>query len=285
MTLPLSLRHFVWERFNSLDPFQPHWMDELPYWEDYTSAFLRSNGSECRSQDCNVKEWIQAEDRAPFIKMAQVLLSRLVDQTCLTDVDFVLLAHWLPDLHLGTSVTNYAMHHLGLSSGFGFAISDRGLSAPFFALECIDKYLRDGRRKALLMVMDQKHLLYKSDLKGSLNPDNSACIMVLERQIGPGLHYLGYRRAGLPSTDCLTQHCLSMLQTLALRIQQTTIITSDRLTADLDLPACIIQADPHLICSAPFVGLFQSLAPNRDYLLLTRDRHSLYGVGFRSLEG
>src|SRR5436190_20125643 len=103
--------------------------------------------------------------------MAEALLNRLSQRAAISDVDFVLLAHWLPDLHLGTSVTNFAMHHLGLSGAFGFAISDRGLSAPLFAVECIDKYLRDGRGKAVLMIMDQKHLLYKSALIDSLSPD------------------------------------------------------------------------------------------------------------------
>src|SRR5260370_40721871 len=105
--------------------------------------------------------------------MAEALLTRLARNAVLTDVDFVLLAHWLPDLHLGSSVTNFAMHHLGLGKAFGFAISDRGLSAPFFALDCIDKYLRSGRNKARLLVMDQTHLLYKSGLTAALMPDKN----------------------------------------------------------------------------------------------------------------
>src|SRR5688572_4073956 len=131
----LNLEQIVWDRFSCLDPFQEQWMDELPFWEEYTAAFFRSNGIEYRSEHSNVRECLQAEDRAPFVNMVEALLPRLAEKTVLTDVDFVLLAHWMPDLHLGSSVTNFAMHQLGLTKAFGFAISDRGLSAPFFAMD------------------------------------------------------------------------------------------------------------------------------------------------------
>jgi hypothetical protein len=216
------------------------------------------------------------------VKMAEVLLTRLATNTVLNDVDFVLLAHWLPDLHLGSSVTNFAMHHLGLDNAFGFAISDRGLSAPLFALECIDKYLRGGRKKALLMVMDQKHLLYKSDLTQALNPNNTACVMLLERRNGPGLAYLGYRRHVVTSPACLAQECLALFDTLSLRREVTTIIASDGLFAGLGLPGHIRKADPRLVCAAPFIELSETRVPNRDYLLLTRDAHAICGVAFRS---
>jgi hypothetical protein len=61
-----------------------------------------------------------------------------------------------------------------------------------------------------------------------------------------------------------------------------TIITSDGLFAGLSLPGHILKADPRLVCAAPFVELSESLVPNRDYLLLTRDTHSICGVAFRS---
>jgi hypothetical protein len=278
----LSLKHITWDRFGCLEPCQPGWLDELPYWEDYTAAFFRSNGLQYHAEDSNVKEWLEAEDRAPFVKMAEVLLTRLATKTVLNDVDFVLLAHWLPDLHLGSSVTNFAMHHLGLDKAFGFAISDRGLSAPFFALDCIDKYLRGGRNKALLMVMDQKHLLYKSRLTEALMPSNNACVMLLERRNGPGLIYLGYRRYVVASPAGLAQECLALFDSLSLRREAMTIIASDGLFAGLDLPGHIRMADPRLVCAAPFVELSESLVSNRDYLLLTRDTHSLCGVAFRS---
>jgi hypothetical protein len=172
--------------------------------------------------------------------------------------------------------------HLGLDKAFGFGISDRGLSAPFFALDCIDKYLQGGRNKALLLVMDQKHLLYKSALTEALKPDNSACAMLLERRDGPGFVYLGYRRHVVPSPASLAPECLALFNSLSLRREVTTIITPDGLFAGLDLPGHIRMADPRLVCAAPFVELSETLVPNRDYLFLTRDTRAICGVAFRS---
>jgi hypothetical protein len=284
MTLPLNLTHIVWDRFGCLEPWQQSWNDQRSYWEDYTAAFFRSNGTEYRFADSNVSEWMGAADRAPFVKMAEALLERLRNRTLLHDLDMLLLAHWLPDLHLGSSVTNLAMHHLGLSNACGFAISDRGLSAPLFALDCIAKYLRDSRRKALLMVMDQKHLLYKSRLKDAVMPDNSACLMLLERRRGPGLVYLGYRRHIVRSSESLFAQCLELLDSLSLRRNMTTIITSDHQVASIRGSARVATADPHLVCAAPFVALAENPEANRDYLLLTRGDQCLCGVGFRSQE-
>ena len=280
----LNLEHIVWDRFGCLEPCQPGWLDDLSYWEDYTAAFFQSNGRAYRAEDSNVRGWLEAQDRAPFVRMAQVLLSRLAAQTVFHDVEFVLLAHWLPDLHLGTSVTNFTMHHLGLEAAFGFAISDRGLAAPFVAFDCIDKYLQSGRRKALLMVMDQKHLLYYSPERASLSPDNNACIMLLERRSTPGLTYLGYRRLVLASPPSVYDSCLAIMASLSLRSRRTTIITSDLLIASLTLPAHMVTADRHLVCAAPFAALSEILAPNRDYLLLARDAQAVCGVAFRSAE-
>ena len=285
MTPQLNLEHIIWERFGCLEPCQPRWLDDLSYWEDYTGAFFRSNGRACRPEDSNVRGWLQAADRAPFVRMGEVLLSRLAAQTDLHDVEFVLLAHWLPDLHLGTSVTNFAMHRLGLRSAFGFAISDRGLAAPFVAFDCIDRYLQSGRRKALLMVMDQKHLLYHSPVRASLNPDNNACIMLLARRPTPGLTYLGYRRVVLAFPPSLDHTCLAIMGSLALRRDTTTIITSDPLLASLSLASHTVTADRHLVCAAPFAALSESLAPGRDYLLLARDGQAVCGVAFQSPEG
>jgi hypothetical protein len=284
MTLYLNPNYLVWNRFDSLEPPEPSWLDQLPYWEEYTAAFFRSNGLEYLPEDGNVKEWLQAADRAPFVKMADVLLRRLTDRGDLHDVDFVLLAHWLPDLHLGTSVTNFAMHRLALKNAFGFAISDRGLSAPLFALDCIDKYTRDGRTKALLMVMDQKHLLYRSTLRDSLRPHNNACVMLLERDGRSGLEYLGYCRRVLTAPDALSEECRAVLHPLSLRNERTTVITSDPLVASAVAPVPVVTADRRLVCAAPFVALSESLTADHDYLLLTRDDHGLCAVGFRSPE-
>ena len=280
----LNLEHIVWDRFGCLEPCQARWLDDLSYWEDYTAAFFQANGRAYAPEDSNVRGWLQAADRAPFVRMADVLLSRLAAQTVLDDVDFVLLAHWLPDLHLGTSVTNFAMHRLGLRSAFGFAISDRGLAAPLVAFDCIDKYLRGERTKALLMVMDQKHLLYHSPVQASLRADNNACIMLLARRPAPELTYLGYRRLVLACPPSVYDTCLAIMASLSLRNHTTTIITADPLIASLTLPAHTVTADRHLVCAAPFTALADIPAPNRDYLLLARDGQAVCGVAFRSPE-
>jgi hypothetical protein len=283
MTPPLSLRQIVWSRFDCLEPLPQYSREDILYWEDYTAAFFRSNGMAYQPEDSNVQQCLQAQDRTPFVGMAEALLKRLTDCAVVDDVDFVVLAHWLPDLHLGSSVTNFAMHYLGLKSAFGFAISDRGLSAPLFALDCIDKYLRDDRKKALLMVMDQKHLLYRSRLRDSFKPDNNGCVMLLERRTAPGLTYLGYRRTALPCAGSLPDSCRSMLASLSLRREVTTIITADPQLESL-APAQVVMADARLVCAAPFAALSEAVAPNCDYLLVTCDKHCLCGVGFRSAE-
>ena len=280
----LSLEHIVWDRFGCLEPSQPGWLDDLSYWEDYTAAFFRSNGRPYRPEDSNVRGWLQAADRAPFVRMAKVLLTRLAARAVLHDVEFVLLAHWLPDLHLGTSVTNFAMHYLGLRSAFGFAISDRGPAAPFVAFDCIDKYLRGERGKALLMVMDQKHLLYQSPWRASLSPDNNACVMLLARRATPALTYLGYRRHVLASPPSVSEACPAIMASLSLRADATTVITSDPLMVSPALAARTVRADRHLVCAAPFAALSEMGAPDQDYLLLARDGQAVCGVAFRSPE-
>jgi hypothetical protein len=281
MMLHLDPKHIVWNRFGCLEPPLQNWTEAVTFWEDYTTAFFRSNGIPYAPHESNVKECIQETDRASFVKMAEVLLARLADVTVLRDVELVLLAHWLPDFHLGTSVTNFAMHYLNLEGAFGFAISARGLSAPLFALECMHRYLRDGKRKGLLMVMDQKHLLHKSRVKDSMRPDNNGCVMVLERRHGAGLAYLGYRRV-MSCPESLSENVAGMLHSLCLRVNVTTIITADRALASVSLPGRTVIADEHLVCAAPFVALSEVVEPDRDYLLVTRDDHCLYGVGFRS---
>jgi hypothetical protein len=283
MTPLLSVKKIVWSQFDCLEPPPAYSDDDILYWENYAAALFRSNGMAYTSADSNVKQCLRAQDRTPFVGMAEALLKRLTNCAVLEDVDFVVLAHWLPDLHLGSSVTNFAMHYLGLKSAFGFAISDRGLSAPLFALDCIDKYLRDDRRKALLLVMDQKHLLYKSNLSDSVKPVNNGCVMLLERCSNPQLSYLGYRRTALPCSESLPDSCRSMLASLSLRRDTTTIITADPQLASL-APVSVVRADARLVCAAPFAALSEAVAPNRDYLVVTRDTHCLCGVGFRSTE-
>jgi hypothetical protein len=280
----LDVERIVWQRFGCLEPSQPEWLHDLAYWEDYAAAFFRSNGRTYGPERSNVRGWLEAADRAPFVRMADVLLTRLASQADLRDVDFVLFAHWLPDLHLGTSVTNFAMHRLGLRTAFGFAISDRGLAAPFVAFDCIDRFLQDEGRKALLMIMDQKHLLYRSRARETLDPDNNACMLLLARRPTRGFAYLGYRRLVLEKGSSMHQTCRALLDAFSLRGRSTTIVTADPLLASFGLSDRTVMADRRLVCAAPFAALAEARAPGRDCLLLARDGQAVCGVAFRFAE-
>ena len=199
--------------------------------------------------------WLQAPDRAPFAHMVGQLLPELEKRTNLDDIDLVLLAHWLPDLHLGTSVTNYALHRLGLNNGFGFAISDRGPSAPLFALNCAQRYLSGGCKRALLMVMDQKHLLYRSDLVDRLKPRNSACLMVVEQNEEPGAAVSWYEsRTGVPS-EAIASTISDICHKNGMDRSSVTVIANPDVADAAQCQGPVLRQDPRLLCSAPFAVL------------------------------
>jgi hypothetical protein len=280
MTLFIDPHHIVWDEFHGLEKAEPQWLDQIDYWEQYTAAFFRSNGLTYRPEDSNVHNWLQSSDRAPFASMADALLSRLADQTDLSAIDFILLAHWLPDLHLGTSVTNFAMHRLGLNDCFGFAISDHGLSAPFFALDCMHRYLRNGRRRGLLMMMDQKHLLYRSDIVDRMQPANSACIVSVDIDEDHGLAYAGYRRRN--TSDCSVGSAIAgIIDEFGLRHERLALIADQDLLDQCASPAAQVATDPRLLCSAPFAALQRIAKPGGDYLLLTHGEGYLSAIAFR----
>jgi hypothetical protein len=283
MTLFIDPTHIICDQFTALEEPLPHWLEQKDYWEQYTKAFFRSNGLDYSSADSNVETWLSAPDRAPFAAMADALLDRLRNRVDLSRIDFVLLAHWLPDLHLGTSVTNFVMHKLQLDGSFGFAISDHGLSAPFFALDCMCKYLRDGRSRGLLLTMDQKHLLYRSDIVDRYQPANSACVISIDTTVTEGLLYAGYARAPLPGQS-LDNTFRTLTEKLALRFQDITLIAEpfllDLLSNHHKALAATAAVDPRLLCSGPFARLSELAEPGGTYLLLTRDSACLTGVAF-----
>lgn len=256
MTLRLDPRSIVFDEFGGLEPAEPQWLAERAYWEDYNHRFFRSNGLDYRPEDSNVDRWLTACDRAPYAFMARALLPRLSARMGdLSDIDMVLFAHWLPDLHLGTSVTNFALHHLGLTEGFGFALSDRGRSAPLFALNCLDRCLTGARRRAILMVMDQKHLLYRSALVDRLDPVNSAAVMVLDRTPGAGLAVSGYHRIPQQPAASLPATLRGLLADWGCAAAQTTLIADPALLALADHRGRGLAQDPRHLCAAPFAAL------------------------------
>jgi len=285
MTLRLDPHKIVGASFDGLEAPVEDPADQRAYWEDFNTRFFRSNGRDYDpAAESNVDNWLAAPDRASFAAMAGVLLEELKQRDGLADIDLVLLAHWLPDLHLGTSVTNYALHWMGHPEGFGFAISDRGLSAPLFALDCAARYLARQGRRALVMTMDQKHLLYRSDTVDRLQPENSASLMLLETGDGAGLRYCGYRRhIGVESGDLpavLDQSC----RDLGLTPATTLLIADDSLPGLGEGFAGLRATRPSQMCAAPLRALMQSPEPG-DCLLVTRQDGEICVVGLAANDG
>ncbi|MBT9386236.1 hypothetical protein KM176_20365 [Pseudooceanicola sp. CBS1P-1] len=280
MNITLDPATLVARDFGCLEPAQPEWLDQRAYWEDFNARFFRSNGrSYAPERDSNVLNWLSAPDRAPFSAMTGELLATLEQRADLSDIDIVILAHWLPDLHLGTSVTNFALHRLGLEDGFGFAISDRGLSAPLFSLDCAARYLRDGRRKALLLVMDQRHLLYRSEVVDRLNPVNSAAAFLLEEN-GTGLRYEGYaRRPGTPAADvpgAVADLCVRH----GLARADVAVIAPPALCPALAGDGPVTASRPERLCAAPFAAL--AGVGGQDVILLSHEGETLTSLVLRA---
>ncbi|MGD9918242.1 MAG: hypothetical protein AB7U46_09495 [Paenirhodobacter sp.] len=261
MSLRLSCEDIVFSEFGNLEPAQESWREEADYWEDFNRRFFASNGRSYGPQDSNVAAWLGAPDRAPYAEMARLLLPRLQERLGpLDDIDFVLFAHWLPDLHLGTSVTNFALHHLGLEGAFGFALSDRGRSAPLFALNCIDRYLQGPRRKALLMVMDQKHLLYRSELLERLDPVNCGAAMVLERDGARGKALRDYRRTAGVGIAGAGEVLAGLMRSWGCSAQGTTLIADPELLEQLRYTGPCLPNAARQLCAAPFAQLASGAA-------------------------
>lgn len=280
MSLYLNTQHIVWDEFGGLEPPQEEWREQFAYWEDYVEKFFHSNGMDFEPADLNVEPWLMSDDRAPFAGMVEQLLPRLADKTGLKDTDAILFAHWLPDLHLGTSVTNFAMHKLELNNCFGFAISDRGLSAPFFAFDSLYKYLLKGRRRGLLIVADQKHVMYKSDLVHRLNPKNAACVVHVDTENETGLRYAGYCRHVKSEGENAGTAVTAILDGMGLDAAKTCLIGPGQLLDRVTVGADRIETQDRLVCSAPFAALAQIEDTTRSYLMLCEDDSAISALGF-----
>lgn len=280
MTISVDPKSIVWGTFNGLEPPAPDWSKHIEYWEDYTRRFFGSNGKEYTTRDSNVIQWLSAPDRAPFVHMLKALLPLLKERADLSDIDLVVVAHWLPDIHLGTSVSNFALHYLGLENAFGFAISDRGLSAPFFALHCIDRYLVEDRKKALLIVMDQKHLLYKSSIVAEIDPYNSASLMVLRRSDDDALRYCGYCRSPDVTHQNLGAEIRQIAAHFGIDATRSTLVSDTDLLPHVDWAGPIRTQNRRLLCTAPFAILADHATNSRDHLLVSYQDRSLSAVCF-----
>ncbi|MEP3300176.1 MAG: hypothetical protein ABJO27_27450 [Pseudoruegeria sp.] len=270
MSVHFDVTHLVSGDFDCLEPADPAWLDQEDYWEDFNNRFFKSNGRVYdAAQDSNVKTWLTASDRAPFSAMADRLIDTLSERVDLTDVDLVLLAHWMPDLHLGTSVTNFAQHKLSIDDGLGFAVSDRGPSAPLFAIDMAARYLEKGKRKALVMTMDQKHLLYRTPLVDQMRPRNAGAILLLEAGGSGGLQYGGYTRAAnIPQTDVadyITQVCIDA----GLDRKDVTIIAAPDLVVHLASDGPVAPYEMDRLCAGPFAALAELQALKGSVVLVT----------------
>jgi hypothetical protein len=279
MTMHINPSHIIFDEFGGLEKPQEAWRGQFAYWEDYAGKFFKSNGMTFDIKDSNVEAWLMADDRAPFASMVDALLPRLAERCTLDQVEAILFAHWLPDLHLGTSVTNFAMHRLALTDCFGFAISDRGLSAPFFAFDTLHKYLGRVKRRGLLIIADQKHVMYKSDLVASLDPKNSACVIMLDTGNRDGLRYTGYVRKPNAEDDAELA-IASILAALNLDPHRTKLIGPEELIAFGAPGLDHVATDERLICSAPFAALSQTEDQTFNHLLLCRDGDAISALGF-----
>lgn len=268
----------VFDRFGGLEPPEERWREDVPFWEEFTESLFRSNGLAYDAQrDGNIATFLTATDRAPFAAMVETLLPRLAARAPLADIDLVVLAHWLPDLHLGTSVTNFAMHALGLQDATGFAVSDRGLAAPLVALDMAARWAKP-RGRALVMVMDQKHLLHRCPEVDALSPENAACLMLFD-DFGTGdLGYAGYRRVPLAPGDDPREATLGLAHALALEPARTMLIAAPDLCVASERDFFVAPTDARHVCAAPFAVL--AGLPPGDALIVVREADALCAVGF-----
>lgn len=281
MTLRLNPKQFLFREFGGLEPPDSDWLTEKSYWEDFNQRFFASNGQAYTAENSNVDSWLTATDRAPFACMARELLAELGDDADLAQTDIVLFAHWLPDIHLGTSVTNFAQHTLGITDGFGFAISDRGRSAPLFALHCAARYLTGDRKRAIVMVMDQKHLLYRAPLVEALAPANSATLMVLDRNAtADGLIFAGYRHFGGITADMVGETLARICVDFGVDPQVLTLIADPQVAQRAGHTGPVRLQEPRLLCSAPFAVLAQVADQPGEYLILSHENTDLSAVLF-----
>ncbi len=281
MTLYVNPAEIVADAFETLEPPRPEWVEQFDYWKDYVEKFFRSNGLPFSPADCNVEQWLMAPDRAPFSEMVSQLLPRLAAQSDLSGTEAILFAHWLPDLHMGTSVTNFTMHRLGLANCFGFAISDRGLSAPFFAFDTLYKYLAAKGGSGLLLIADQKHLLYKSELVDRLDPLNAAAIVRLDPANRQGFAYRGYRRAPLPQDGDSAALILDLAGQFGLDPDRLTLIGPAGILDQTALPPSRLRVtDDRLVCSAPFAAFADNPDLTQDHLLVCQDERHVTALAF-----
>lgn len=298
MSLQFSTSDLLWRQFETQNDAPAADGGQLKLVTDFVNGFFHSHGHPPQAQDVHASRWY-ASQKQTFRVMLKQLVAELANQARLDDLDLVVLAHWTPDVEVGCSVTNAIIHETGCHDAFGIAISDHGLSSTFLALQVIEDYLDDrGRssrgKKALLLIADQDAILYDSPSLARLNPEASACVVMLHSVSGehasgqPGsIVFKHYRKIPFPSTRQVLNTLLDTLDmftreedSLPLLIL-TTPAFAGQLRRHGQLSTYRIKSwDEALLSSAPW-ALLKQLAPSSHRLLLMLPQgQSLTCAGF-----
>ncbi|MCI4002640.1 hypothetical protein [Dickeya dianthicola] len=253
------------------------------YWHSYATRFFASNGLDWHERMANLQCSSRTSDLTSFINMIGQLLPVYRARNDLSHIDSVLMAHWTPDLHLGSSVINYVIESLRLPACLALTISDRGPDAALFALSSIANCQQEDNHDSLLLIADQSNLPYHSTLLESLAPENNACLFSVSCHEQP-LRYRGFCRRPQPTADTLAPTVAQLCQHFALRQDRLCVVAEPLLLAALPPTLTGIVANPHLVCAAPFVALAEHYQPGRDYLLLVHYQDTLSAVALQGLE-
>lgn len=282
MTLCLDPADIVFQSFHHTEMALPEWDADIPHWRSYTQHLFQANGETLDPQHDQVQSWITSPERAAFSDMIAALLPRLVAVIDPARVKTVLMAHWTPDLHMGSSVVNAAIHQLGLSACLAFAVSDRGADAALFALDGINDCLTGKDEDGLLLIAEQKNLMYFSPLMAQLRPENNACVCLLNKQ-QRGLRYRGFKRMALAQWS--NESLSSAVEQLGLSSERLTLIGPAQRLEAAHADARSFAINPHLLCTAPFVALRTLWEPQRDYLLISENANGISLCGLAAEEG
>lgn len=281
MTLCLDPTDIVFQSFHHTEAPQPEWEAEIPHWRSYVQHFFEANGQTLSAQDEQVQAWVSSPERAAFSDMIALLLPRLASVIDPERVKTVLMAHWTPDLHMGSSVVNAAIHQLGLSACLAMAISDRGPDAGLFALDGLNDCLAGKDEDGLLLIAEQKNLMYFSPLMAQLQPKNNACVCLLNTQ-QRGLRYRGFKRA--PLAQWSPEWLSLAIEQLGLVKERLTLIGPARRLEAAHAGAHAVAVNPNLLCAAPFVALRTLWEPQRDYLLISENDNGVSLCGLAAAE-
>ncbi|NKI73719.1 hypothetical protein Dpoa2040_000938 [Dickeya sp. CFBP 2040] len=254
-------RSFVFTEKN-----QPEWEQEIPHWHSYIQHFFHSNGLQLTAEQERVNEWINSPERAAFSDMILALLPEVQAVISPDRIRTLLMAHWTPDLHMGTSVVNATIHALGLADCLALAISDRGPDAAIFALDGLNDCLAGKDEDGLLLIAEQKNLMYHSPLLDQLKPENNACVCLVNT-LRRGLQYRGYVRH---LQDKLSGSLVrEVIRKAELDGTNTVVIGPSSALEAINGEFQTHPTEASLLSAAPFVALSKHCQPEKNYLLVS----------------